>query len=82
MGLKRDEVRRKWRRLRNEELHNLYSPPNIIREIKSRKLRWEGHVTRMKERRSAYMVLVTKPEGKNHLLRPRHREEDNIRIYI
>jgi hypothetical protein len=53
-GLKRDEVTREWRKLHNEELHNLYSSPNIIRMIKSRKMKWAGHVARMGEKRNAY----------------------------
>jgi hypothetical protein len=60
-GPKRDEVTGEWRRLHNKELHALYSSPNIIRVIKSRRLRWAGHVTRMGERRGAYRALVGKP---------------------
>jgi hypothetical protein len=62
----------------NEELHRLYSSPSIIRMIKSRRMRWAGHVARMKENRSAYRILVGKPEGKRPLGRPRHRWVDNI----
>jgi hypothetical protein len=69
-GPKRDEVTGKWRRLHNKELYALYSSPNIIRVIKSRRLRWAGHVARMGERRGAYMALVWKPEGRNHLEDP------------
>jgi len=65
-GPTRDEVRGKWRRLHNEELNDLYSSPNIVRVIKSRRMRWAGHVARMGEERGAYRVLVGKPEGKNH----------------
>jgi hypothetical protein len=57
-GPKRDEVRREWRRLHNEELNDLYSSPNIIRVIKSRRMRWAGHVARIVEKRGAYRVLV------------------------
>jgi hypothetical protein len=69
-----------WRRLHNEELHNLYSSPNIIRMIKSRRMRWAGHVTPMGETRNAYRILVGKPEGKRPLGRPRRRWVDNIKI--
>jgi hypothetical protein len=55
-----------WRKLHNEELHNLYSWPNIIRMIKSRRMRWTGHVARMGEKRNAYRILMGKPEGKDH----------------
>jgi hypothetical protein len=63
-GLER-EVTGGWRKLHNEELHNLYSSPSIIRMIKSRKMRWAGQVARIGEDRSAYRILVEKPEGKN-----------------
>jgi hypothetical protein len=66
--------------LHSEELHILYSSPNIIRQIKSRRMRWEGHVARMGEGRNAYKVLIGKPEGKRPLGRPRHRWEDGIRM--
>jgi hypothetical protein len=79
-GPKRDEVTGEWRRLRNKELYALYSSPNIIRVIKSRRLRWTGHVSRMGERRGAYRVLVGKPEGKRPLERPRGKWEDNIKM--
>jgi len=72
-GPKRDEVTREWRKLHNEELNDLYSSPNIVRVIKSRKMRWAGHVTRMGERRGVYRVLVGKPERKRTLGRPRRR---------
>jgi hypothetical protein len=67
------------RRLHNEELIDLYSSPNIVWVIKSRRMRWAGHVARMGERRGAYRVLVGKPEGRRPLGRPRHRWEDNIK---
>jgi hypothetical protein len=79
-GPKRDEMIGGWRKLHNEELHNLYSSPSIIRMIKSRRIRWVGHVARMGEKRNAYRILVGKPEGKRLLRRPRRRWEDNIRI--
>jgi hypothetical protein len=66
-GPKRDEVTGEWRKLRNEELHNLYSSPDIIRQVKSRRMRLAGHVARMGDERKVYKVLVGKPEGKNHL---------------
>jgi hypothetical protein len=77
---KRDEVTGEWRKLHNEELHNLYSSPDIIRQVKSRRMRWVGHVARMGEERKLYKVLVGKPEGKRPLERPRRRWEDGIRI--
>jgi hypothetical protein len=79
-GPKRDEVTGKWRRLHNKELYALYSSPNIIRVIKSRGLRWAGHVARMGERKGAYRALVKKPERRRPLGRPRRRWEDNIKI--
>jgi hypothetical protein len=72
----------KWRRLHNMELYVLYSSPNIIWAIKSRRLRWAGHVARMGERRGAYRALVGKPEVMIPLGRPRRRWEDNIKIYL
>jgi hypothetical protein len=68
-----------WRKLHNEELRDLYSSPSIIRIIKSRRMRWEGHVARMGEKRNSYRLLVGKPEGKP-LGRPRRRWVDNIRM--
>ena len=65
-GARRDEVTRDWRRLHNEELNDLYCSPNIVWVIKSRRMRWAGHVARMGEERGVYRVLVGKPEGKNH----------------
>ncbi|KAJ4444588.1 hypothetical protein ANN_06384 [Periplaneta americana] len=80
-GAKRDEVRTgEWRKLHNAELHALYSSPDIIRNIKSRRLRWAGHVVRMGESRNAYRVLVGRPAGKRPLGRPRRRWEDNIKM--
>jgi hypothetical protein len=70
-GPKRDGVTRGWRKLRNEELHNLYSSSSIIRIIKSRRMRWVGHVARMGEKRNVYRLLIGKPEGKRPLGRPR-----------
>jgi hypothetical protein len=75
-GPKRDEVRGEWRKLHNEELHILYSSTNAIRQIKSRRMRCAGHVTRMGEDRNVYRVLMGKPEGKRPLGRPRRRWED------
>ncbi|KAJ4436886.1 hypothetical protein ANN_17018 [Periplaneta americana] len=79
-GAKRDEVTGEWRKLHNTELHALYSSPDIIRNIKFRRLRWAGHVARMGESRNAYRVLVGRPEGKRPLGRPRRRWEDNIKM--
>jgi hypothetical protein len=77
---KRDEVTGECRRLHNKELYALYSLLNIIRVIKSRRLRWAGHVARMGERRGAYRALMGKPEGMRPLGRPRRRWEDNIKM--
>jgi hypothetical protein len=77
-GPKRDEVIGGWRKLFDEELHNSYGSPNIIRMIKSRRMRWAGHVVRMGEKRNAFGNLVGKPEGKRPLGRARRRWEDNI----
>jgi hypothetical protein len=79
-GPKRDEATGDWRRLHNEELNDLYSSPNIIRVIKSRKMRWAGHVTRMGDKRGADRILVGRPEGRSPLGRPRRRWEDNIKM--
>jgi len=79
---RRDEVTGEWRRQHNEKLNDLYSSPNIVRVIKSRRMRWAGHVARMSEDRGVYRVLVGKPEGKKPLGRPRHRWVDNIRMYL
>ena len=79
-GLRSDEVTGEWRRLHNEELNDLYSSPNIVRVIKSRRMRWAGHVARMGEEMGVYRVLVGKPEGKRPLGSPRRRRVDNIRM--
>jgi len=78
-GPKRDEVTGEWRKLHNEELSNLYTLPNIVRVVKSRRMRWEGRVARMEEGRGVHRVLVEKPEGKRPLGRPRRRWEANIK---
>jgi hypothetical protein len=72
-GPKRDEVTGGWRRLHNEELHNLYSSPSINRMVKSRRMGWAEHVARMWETRNAYRILVGKPEGTRPLVRPGRR---------
>jgi hypothetical protein len=79
-GPKRDEVAGGWRKLHNEDLHNLYSSPSIITIINSRRMRWAGHVARMGEKRNAHRILVGKPEGKRQLGRPRRRWVDNIKM--
>jgi hypothetical protein len=78
--LAENEVTGEWRKLKHEELDILYSSPNIIRQIKSRKMRWAGHVALMGEERNLYKVLMGKPEGKRRLGRPRRRWEDGIRM--
>ena len=78
-GPKRDEVTGEWRKIHNEELSDLYSLPNIVRMVKSRRMRWAGHVVRMGQGRGVYRVLVGKHEGKRPLERPRRRWEDNIK---
>jgi hypothetical protein len=75
-GLKRDEVMGEWRKLHSGELHILYFSPDIVRQIKSRRMRWAGHVTCMGEWRNMYRVFVGKPEGK----RPRRRWKDGIKM--
>jgi len=77
-GPRRDEVTGEWGRMHNEELSDLYSSPNIVRVIKSRRMRWAGHVARMGKERGVYRVLVGKPEGKRPLGRPRRTWVDNI----
>jgi len=79
-GSKRDEVTGEWRKLHNEELRYIYSLPNIVWVVKSRRMRWAGHVARVGEGRDVYRVLVGKPEGKSPLGRPRRRWEDNIEM--
>ena len=79
-GPKRDEVTGEWRKLHSEELSDLYPLPNIVRVVKSRRMRWAGHVARMAKGIGVHRVLVVKPEGKRPLGRPRHRWEDNIKM--
>jgi hypothetical protein len=78
-GPKREEDG-SWRKLHNDELHSLYSSPNIVRVIKSRRTRWAGHVARMGEGRGVYKVLVGRSEDKRPLGRPTRRWEDNIKM--
>jgi hypothetical protein len=80
LGPKRDGETGGWRKLHNEELHNLYSSPSIIRIIKSRRMRWAGHVAQMGEKKNVYKLLVGKPEGKRPLGRPRRSWIDNIKM--
>jgi len=79
-GPRRDKETGEWRKLHNGELNDLYCSPDIVRVIKSRIMRWEGHVACMGERRDVYRVLVGKPEGKLPHGRPRRRWEDNIKM--
>jgi hypothetical protein len=79
-GPKRDEVTGKWRKLHNEELNDLYSLPNIVRVVKSRRMRWAGHAARMGENSVVHRVLVGKPEEKWLLGRPRRRWKYNIKM--
>jgi hypothetical protein len=79
-GPKRDKVAGEWRKLHNEELNDLYSLPNIVRVVKSRRMRWAGHVVCMGEDRGGHRMLVGKPERKRPLGRPRRRWEDNIKM--
>jgi hypothetical protein len=79
-GPKRDEVMGGWRKLHNEELHDLFSSASIVRIIKSRRMRLAGHLSRMGEKRNAYRLLVGKPEGKRPLGRSIHRWADNIKM--
>jgi len=79
-GPKRDEVTWEWRKLHNEELSDRYSLLNIVRVVKSRRMRWARHVAHMGEGRGVYRVLVGKPEGKRPMGRPRRRWEDNIKL--
>jgi hypothetical protein len=80
-GPKREE-NGSWRKLHNDKLHSLYSSPNIVRVIKSRRMGWNGHVARMWEGRGVYRVLVGRPESKRPLGRPRRRWEDDIKLYL
>jgi hypothetical protein len=80
-GSKRDEDG-SWRKLHNDELHSLHSLPNIVRVIKSRRMRWAAHVARMGEGRDVYRILVARPERKRLLGRPRHKWEDNIKLGV
>jgi hypothetical protein len=77
---KRDEVIGGWRKLHNEELHNLYSSPSIIRMIKSRRMRWRGHAAGMEQKRNAYRILMGKREGRGPLGRHRRRWKENNKI--
>ena len=79
-GPKRDGVTEEWRKLHNEEINDPYSSPNIVRVIKSRRMRWAGHVALMGERRGVYRVLMGKPKGKRPLGSPRRRWENNIKM--
>jgi hypothetical protein len=80
-GPKREEDG-SWRKLHNDELHNLYSSLNIVKVIKAKRMRWARHVARMGEGRGVYRFLVGRPEGKRPLGRPRRRWEDNIKMYL
>jgi hypothetical protein len=80
VDLERSEVTGEWRKLHSGQLYNLYSSPDIIRQIKPRRMRWAGHVARMREGRNMYRVLVGKPEGNRPLERPRRRWEDGIKM--
>jgi hypothetical protein len=79
-GPERDEATGEWRRLNNEELNDLYSSPNIIRVIKSRRMKWAEHEARMEEKKDAYRILVGRPEGRRPLRRPTRRWENNIKM--
>jgi hypothetical protein len=81
-GPKGDEVTVEWRKLHNEELNDLFSLPNILWVIKSRRMKWAGHVARMRNRRGVYRILVDKCEGKRSLGRPRRRWEDNSQMEL
>jgi hypothetical protein len=81
-GPKRDEMTGEWRKLHNEELNDLYSLLNIVWVVKSRRMRWAGHVACMREERGVHRVLVGKPEGRSLLGRPRRRWEDNIKMDV
>jgi hypothetical protein len=79
-GPKRDEVTVEWRKLHNGELHNLYSSPDIIGQVKSKRMRWAGHVARMGEGRNVYRVLMGNPEGKTELERHRRKWEKGLKM--
>jgi hypothetical protein len=79
-GPKRDEVTEEWRKLYNEDLNDLYCSPNIVRVIKSGRMRWAGYVAHVGERRGVYRGLVRKPEGKRPLGRPKRRRKNNIKM--
>jgi hypothetical protein len=81
LGPKREEDG-SWRKLHNDELHSLYSSQNTVRVIKSRRMRWAGHVAHTGEGRGVNRVLIGRPEGKRPLGRPRLRWEDNIKMYL
>jgi len=76
----KDEATGKWRKLHNEEFSDLYSLPNILQVVKSRRMRWEGHVACMGEGRGVHRFMLGKPEGKRPLLRPRRRWKNNIKM--
>jgi hypothetical protein len=80
LGPRRDEMTGGWRKLHNEEFHDLYSSPSIITMIKSRRMRWTGHVARMGAKMNAYRILVGKTEEKRPMGRPRRRWVDNTRM--
>jgi hypothetical protein len=79
-GPKRGKATGEWRKLHNDELNDLYSLPNIMRVVKSRRMRWAGQMARIGEGRGVHRILVGKPEGRRPLGRPRHRWEDNIKM--
>ena len=79
-GSRRDDITREWRKLHSEELRDHYTLPNIVRVVKSRRMRWAGHVALMGEERGVHRVLVRKPEGNRPLGRPRRRWEDIIKM--
>jgi hypothetical protein len=80
LGLRGDQVTGEWRKLHNEGIHDLYSSSTVVQVIKSRRMRWMGHVACMGEGRGMYRVFVRKSEGKRPLEIPRHRWEDNIKM--
>jgi hypothetical protein len=81
-GSKKDDAIEKWKKQHHEELNDLYCSPNIVRVIKSRRMRWVGHVARMGKGRGVYRVLVGKPEGKRPLRRVGRRWGDNIKTEL